>query len=68
MEKYFNFVGLIIGICNEDDKGIIRLPRQDLKRPKEMAETSHFLARKYLLYTLFTPFDLRLSDLLKERV
>ena len=42
--------------------------REDLKRPKEMAETSHSLASEYLIYTMFTPFDLRLSGLLKERV
>jgi hypothetical protein len=50
------------------DKSTVCMSRQDLNRLKEMAETSHFLARKYLIYTLFTPFDLRLSGLLKESV
>ena len=50
------------------DKSFIHLPRQDLNWPKEIAETSHFLAREYLIYTLFTPFDLRLYSLLKESV
>ena len=45
-----------------DDKNTIRLPRQDLKRPKEMAETSHSLASEYLIYTLFTPFEGELPD------
>ena len=38
------------------DQNFIRLPRKDLKLLKEMAETSYFLAMKYLIYTLFTPF------------
>ena len=49
------------------DKSIIRLPRQDLNRLKEMAETSCFWARKYLIYTLFTPFDLGRNTTRKER-
>ncbi len=32
-----------------------------------MAGTSRFWARKYLIYTLFTPFNLRLYSSLKER-
>ena len=44
------------------DKSTICLPRQDLNRLKEMAETSHFLARKYLIYTPFTPFEGGLPD------
>ena len=49
------------------DKDFIRLPRQDLKRPKEMAEISHLWAEWYLIYTLFIPFDLGRSTPLKER-
>ena len=44
------------------DTSIVRLPRQDLKRPKEMAETSHSLASEYLIYTPFTPFEGELPD------
>ena len=38
------------------------MSRQDLKRPKEMAETSHLWAEWYLIYTLFTPFEGELPD------
>ena len=38
------------------------MPRQDLKRPKEMAEISHLWAEWYLIYTLLTPFEGELPD------
>ena len=44
------------------DKSFIHLSRQDLKRPKEMAETSHSLASEYLIYTPFTLFEGELPD------
>lgn len=45
--------GTIGAVLEEEnaDKSIIRLSWQDLNRLKEMAKTSHFLARKYLIYT-----------------
>ena len=35
---------------------VMWLPRKYLMPMKRMAEISHFCARKYLIYTLFTPF------------
>ena len=45
-----------------NDKNTFRLPRQDLKRPKEMAEISHLWAEWYLIYTPFTHFEGELPD------
>ncbi len=49
------------------DENFICLSRQDLKRPKEMAEISHLWVEWYLIYTLLTPFDLGRDTTRKER-
>ena len=50
-----------------NDKNFIRLPRQDLMPKRGMAEISHLWAEWYLIYTLFTPFNLGRNTPLKER-
>ena len=49
------------------DKNTFHLPRQDLMPKQRMAEISRLKAEWYLIYTLFTPFDLGRSTPLKER-
>ena len=49
------------------DKSIVCVPRQDLMPKQRMAEISHLWAELYLIYTLFTPFDLGRNTPRKER-
>ncbi len=49
------------------DKSIICVPWQDLMSKWRMAEISHLWADWYLIYTLFTPFNLARNTPLKER-
>ena len=50
-----------------DDKSVIRLPRQDLMPKQRMAEISRLWSELYLIYTLFTPFNLGRNTPLKEK-
>ena len=45
----------------------IWITRQDLMPKQRMAEIGHLWAEWYLIYTLFTPFDLGRNTPLKER-
>ena len=52
---------------NNETSHLIRMPRQDLMSKWRMAEISHLWADWYLIYTLFTPFNLARNTPLKVR-
>ncbi len=58
---------IMIRRVHEENSYTHDLPRQDLMSKQRMAEMSYLWAEWYLIYTLFTPFDLGRNTTRKER-